>query len=342
MGQDKKQLTKLLKYVKELYDNPDNKEFAAGIQALVDSTSKHLADDTYKIDEIYELCLEKNAKEQAVGLYDGFPIPDIVDTLVEDYVIMERFRRRGDFINYAAHLFLQIENICNEICTDNQYDEIYSCLLNANILAFIDNNGKIENRYSDPKHTTASKVIFGDYDKTDKGVPKKDLSPSILSMYDRMKISLYFAGFGTQMKYSSYGEWIYNTNLLYDIYLIRCKADHRGGQLTENQKNRLNKLLPQKNRYYSLFFSELIYFVNKIMEGISQKNDLVRYAKSFEKRIEESVVTSVLPSTLFVKNGAGQVYQIPISICKTTALYSVGQTIKVYFNSKGSLMGIEA
>ena len=35
MGQDKKQLTKLLAFVKELYDHPDNKDFAAGIQAIV-------------------------------------------------------------------------------------------------------------------------------------------------------------------------------------------------------------------------------------------------------------------------------------------------------------------
>ena len=35
MGQDKKQLTKLLAFVKELYDHPDNKKFAAGLNAIV-------------------------------------------------------------------------------------------------------------------------------------------------------------------------------------------------------------------------------------------------------------------------------------------------------------------
>lgn len=35
MGQDKKQLTKLLAFVKELYDHPDNKEFAEGIREMV-------------------------------------------------------------------------------------------------------------------------------------------------------------------------------------------------------------------------------------------------------------------------------------------------------------------
>lgn len=35
MGQDKKQLTKLLAFVKEIYDHPDNKEFAEGIREMV-------------------------------------------------------------------------------------------------------------------------------------------------------------------------------------------------------------------------------------------------------------------------------------------------------------------
>ena len=51
MGQDKKQLTKLLAFVKEVYDNPDNKEFAAGIQAIVIKDLKAKNDDN-KIAEI--------------------------------------------------------------------------------------------------------------------------------------------------------------------------------------------------------------------------------------------------------------------------------------------------
>ena len=54
MGQDKKQLTKLLAFVKEVYDNPDNKEFAAGIRSLLGSGDSKSTVDSEKIDEIYE------------------------------------------------------------------------------------------------------------------------------------------------------------------------------------------------------------------------------------------------------------------------------------------------
>lgn len=341
MGQDKKQLTKLLKFVKELYDDPDNKEFAAGIQSIIEGSSKTPTYDKDKIEEIYELCLEKNAREQAVGLYDGFPFPGIIDSLVEDYVIMERFRRKGDFNNFGAHLFLQIESICNTICADEQYKEIYALLLNADLSAFVGNNGEIANRFSDPKHTTVNRVLFGDYEKTEKG-DKKDMLPSKLGMYDKVKCSLYFAGFASKLRYSSYGEWIYNTHLIYDIYVIRCQADHRGGELTENQERRLTTILPQKSRYYALFFSELIYFVNKVVEGSSFKEELVQYANRFRERTEECTVTSVLPSSLFAKNNSGEVYEIPSSICKKTSNYKVGQEIKVSFNCKGQIAKVEA
>ena len=341
MGQDKKQLTKLLKFVKELYNNPDNKEFAAGIQSLIEGASKASPDGAEKIDEIYELCLEKNAKEQALGLYEGFPFPEIVDSLVEDYVIMERFKRRGDFYNFGAHLFLQIENICNTVCAEEQYQKIYSRLMNANLSAYMNNND-LSNRYSDPKHTTINKLIFGDYEKTEKGEYKKDLLPSKLGMYDKVKCSLYLAGFGAALRYSNLGEWIYNTHLIYDIYIIRCQADHRGGVLKESQEKRLANILPHKNRYYALFFSELIYFVNKITEGAYLKAELIKYAERFRERVEECTVTSVLPSSLFAKNSSGDIHEISSMICKKTSLFTIGQTIRLFFNRQGQIVKVEA
>ena len=342
MGQDKKQLTKLLKFVKELYEDPDNKEFAAGIQSLIEDASKAAPYDTDKIEEIYELCLEKNAKEQAIGLYEGFPFPDIIDVLVEDYVIMERFRRKGDFYNFGAHLFLQIENICNVICADEQYKEIYTRILNASLSAYVANNGDdIANRYADRKNTTVNRLIFGDYEKNDKG-EKKDLPPSKLGMYDKVKCSLYFAGFGSKLRYSGYRDWNYNTNLIYDIYVIRCQADHRSGELTEGQEKRLATILPQKNRYYALFFSELIYFVNKIIEGSVFKGELVKYASRFRERTEECTVTRVLASSMSVKNSDSETYEIPSFIFKKAGPIKAGQTIKVFFNCQGKIEKIEA
>ena len=58
MGQDKKQLTKLLAFVKGLYDEPDNRDFAAGLNAIV---LNHLAITTNQEIEKVKEALELRA-----------------------------------------------------------------------------------------------------------------------------------------------------------------------------------------------------------------------------------------------------------------------------------------
>lgn len=328
MGQDKKRLNQLLAFVKELYDDPDNREFAAGIQSIVGSGAVSNSMDSERMDEIYELCLEKNARDQAMGLYEEFPFKSIKESLIEDYVIMERFRRKGDFLNFSAHLFLQIESICNAVCADERYQKIYSTLVNANVPAFIDYKGGIRDR-REGSSMTISKLIFGNYEVTDRG-DKKNTSLLDLWMVERVKCTLYFAAFGTCMSPSDLGEWKYNTNLLNDIYSVRCQADHRGGNMSEYKESRLREILPHKNRYYSVFFSELTYFVNKIIEGAQFTESLLEYAKSLSDDVEpesppdvveeeslpviveeEYTVSSALPGALFIKSERGSTEQVP-------------------------------
>jgi hypothetical protein len=336
MGQDKKQLTKLLKFVKELYNNPDNKEFVAGIQSMIGSGESNSTVDSEKIEEIYEYCLEKNAKDQAEGLYDEFPFESIKDSLIEDYVIMERFRRKGDFLNFSAHLFLQIENICNAICSDVRFQEVYTSLIAADIPAYVSYNGDVQNRYSDNKNTTINKLIFGDFEVNEKGIDKKNIALSKLGMFDKVKCSLYFAAFGASMKSSNLGEWIYNTNLIYDIYLIRCQADHRGGAITENQEKRLSLILPHQNRFYALFFSELTYFVNKISDGKVFTDAMVKYAQSLVEVEEEYTVSSVLPSALYIKKEGNQPELVPANAYSRSITFEKGMI--VIATRKGSII----
>ena len=320
-------MTKLLAFVKEVYDNPDNKEFAAGIQTLIGSRVPKSTVDSEKIEEIYEYCMEKNARVQAEGLYDEFPFESIKDSLIEDYVIMERFRRKGDFLNFSAHLYLQIENICNAICSDKRFQEVYSRLIVADIPAYVIYNGGVQNRYSDNKNTTINKLIFGDYEVNEKGEDKKGIALPKLGMHDKVKCSLYFAAFGACMLQSNRGEWNYNTNLIYDIYLIRCHADHRGGAITANQEKRLSVILPHQNRYYALFFSELTYFVNKITDGKEYTDALVKYAQSLVEFDEEYIVSSVLPSALYIKKEGNQPDLVPANAYSKSGIFEKGMAV---------------
>lgn len=114
MGQDKKQLTKLLAFVKSLYDDPDNKEFAAGIQAIV---LNHLAITTNE--EIEKI---KDALElRAAPSIDYSFVKDIFvqRQLMIDNLRMENVRlnlsmsERDRFDSFCVNAFLQVENILN-------------------------------------------------------------------------------------------------------------------------------------------------------------------------------------------------------------------------------------
>ena len=129
------------------------------------------------------------------------------------------------------------------------------------------------------------------------------------------------------MQQSNLGEWIYNTNLIYNIYLIRCQADHRGGAITANQEKRLSEIMPHQNRYYALFFSELTYFVNKITDGKDYTDALVKYAQSLVEFEEEYIVSSVLPSALYIKKEGNQPDLVPANAYSKSGIFEKGMAV---------------
>lgn len=114
MGQDKKQLTKLLAFVKELYDDSDNSEFVAGINAIV---LNHLAITTNEgIEKI------KDALEIRADLSIDYSF--VKDIFVQKQLLIDNLRmenvllnlsmpERERYDNFCVNAFLQVENILN-------------------------------------------------------------------------------------------------------------------------------------------------------------------------------------------------------------------------------------
>ena len=114
MGQDKKQLTKLLKFVKDLYDDPDNKEFAAGVDAIVlnrlaITTNEKIA----KIKDALELRADPSIDYAFVK--DIFVQRQlIIDNLrMENVLLNLSMPERERYDNFCVNAFLQVENILN-------------------------------------------------------------------------------------------------------------------------------------------------------------------------------------------------------------------------------------
>lgn len=309
MGQDKKQLTKLLKFVKELYDDPDNKEFAAGIQAIAMTYSIENRDARF--DEIYEYCIEQNARKQADAVYRIFPIKEISRELADDYFLMESFKRRGDFLNFSAQLFKQIEGISNYICKMESYNSAFMNLQKTPSFILYDPDTPMSIFLRKEDSLPIFKLVFGEYQKTKDGKDKVEIPLSKQYILDKIKNALYFGGYATCLFSSSeFAKFSYDIS---NIYQIRCEADHRGNERSAKQEAAFQAIMKDQDRYYSEFLKLLHFFIDKIADGYSRRQEVFDYASNLPVEEVSGIVTSALQGVLYIKCEGQNPEQVPSS-----------------------------
>lgn len=240
-----------------------------------------------RIDEIYEYCIEVIARRQANDFYKSFPLTNIVPELASDYVRMESSRRKDNFGDFSLALYQQIEGITNYICEKTELGSIVDKLWGYP--AYIESSSdRISDRLE--KYNNGSKVpiiayfIFSQKRENGKSiaVEKSDKSLEKQSIFDKIKIIIYFLGFKGKPKYNDYNKYEEVTSLMKDICQCRNTV-HRGAPQHEWQKEILNRVMPLKSLYYFKFMGALAQFVEFIKEGISFMPKLKEYANSIEK-----------------------------------------------------------
>ena len=291
MGQDKRQLTKLLEFVKELYDNPDNKEFAAGIQSIVlnDFRYENKREKwTCQINEIYELCLKKNLREQAEDLYKDFPITEIAENLVALYTNMENARRANNFDSFGRFLFLQIELIVGTILKEKGFIDIYESIRKMKPLTKYNRETKTSFRVDFIQYRTMSNGSKEKVkDTVDKFlfISKESYGKSIESLgaIDKCRIVLYVICY--QARVNAWPTEDFDT--LSGIYNVRNHESHSGVNMTDNQKEYYEKLVLDKTKNYLRFLSFLLAFIKGISENYPISDDLYNLAGISRKNVSK-------------------------------------------------------
>ena len=129
MGQDKKQLTKLLAFVKELYDHPDNKEFADGLNAIVlNRLTITTNQDIKKVKEALELRADYSIDYSFVK--DIFVQRQLmIDNLRMENVLLNLSMLEIErYDNFCVNAFLQVENILNYYFCEKYHKNLDSIL----------------------------------------------------------------------------------------------------------------------------------------------------------------------------------------------------------------------
>ena len=251
---------------------------------ITSSASSAIIDDG-RLSQIYEYCIEKIIREQAEQFYKEFPITSIIPTLIEDYVRMESFHRKDNFGDSCLALYQQIENISNKICESPILAEITERMWGH--LAFVKApEGQQEPDLKDRtgKMNIANLIFYGN---SKSGLPnaveksKKSLQNQFA--YDKIRIIVYFYGFGTKLKNSDFDSFREITGLLNDIYQCR-NMNHRGNTLTQWEEETLSRIIPMKSFYYFKFLGCLAQFVDYVRNGSKVIPEISAYAKSIESK----------------------------------------------------------
>lgn len=282
MGQDKKQLTKLLAFVKDLYDHPDNKEFAAGIQAIVMDDLKQKNDDK-RISEIYEYCIRQMIKEQAESLYKDFPLTGIKDELVSDYIKMERAHRDNNIDDFGIRLYRQIENIVRTLSKDETLSDVVSSMMDVPYAVSGYNNPQVQNRpeldrNNRPVKTIAEFVLIPSNRATKAERKGKALSEQYAT--DMARFIIYFVCFGGMMQNGiSFEQWKRQTEAYSDIYSIRNRV-HGGGECSAHDIQRYEAMKASATQSYFRLMSFLVFLVDGVKKGFPLKQELVDFANA--------------------------------------------------------------
>lgn len=254
---------------------------------ITSSANSALIDDE-RLNHIYEYCIEKIIRKQAEDFYKDFPISSIIPTLINDYVRMEFFRRKDNFGDFCLALYQQIENITNKICESPMLSEITDKMWGH--LAYVKTpEGQQEPDLKDRTGKTdiANLIFFG---TSKSGLPnaveksKKTLQNQYAS--DKIRIVVYFYGYGTKLKNSDFDSFREITGLLNDIYQCR-NMNHRGNTLTQWEKETINRIIPMMSLYYFKFLGCLAQFVSFVKKGDLEMPSILSYAKTIKsKKVE--------------------------------------------------------
>lgn len=289
MNMDEKLQSTLNKIIQLTEQNP---EFGVELRKKLGMTSSanSVLKEDERINQIYEYCIEKILRQQAIEFYSDFPLKSIKDILIDDFIRMEAFRRKDNFGDFCLSLYQQIECMTNRLCEKKELSEIAETLWGypAYIKTEKDKQPSIGDRIGD--YTIASLVFPGNNKQSGNSNAFEKSRKALQSQYaiDKIRAIVYFVGYKATMKNSDYFAYVEITDLLNDIYQCR-NMNHRGNTQNQWEQETFERIIPLKSFYYFKFMGVLAQYIEFIKNGYVEINNILGYCKSITpKKVEGS------------------------------------------------------
>lgn len=269
----REQLEKLLKFLNdEVIHEPANAWFVDKL--CFDLPKLNIgSSDNITLKDIKEYCIEEILKEQAEEFYKDFPIEVLKSQLIKDFVKMEMWRRRNNLQEFCLALYQQVENIVNFIANVNIVSDVVLALITAP--AYLSNEAKSINERNDKSTYRIANLLF----IKEAGVKAHKIVAEQLAL-DKFRIIYYFICKQGRIKANQYDEFVKETDLLRDIYLLR-NQNHRGNKLADWEIPIDKRIKNNSTIHYFRFLDFLATFVQGIKDGFPISDELIEYSKNY-------------------------------------------------------------
>ncbi len=260
-------LKKLLDFLENrILSNHNNQWFAKELYKILAPTSDA------RISDIHEQCIESILKEQATEFYKDFVIEDIRPQLIADFIKMEHWRRRNNIQEFGLAIFQQIECITNRLSQDDTLCEVFRTMMDA--LCYVDSfNPMVVNRYEKSSYTIGQLLFMHDAP-----TKSKEILPQQWT-FDKFKAINYFVCHKACLTNFQFNQFVEENNIFGEIYALR-NLNHRGNELTDKERERLQKIEENPSRTFLTFISFLSWFIDSVNNGFPLSKELKEYAQT--------------------------------------------------------------
>ena len=252
------------------------KELALGMQDIGYDISFH----GERADEIYEYCIGEMLRLQAEDFYHDFPIPEICQTLIDDFVRMEAFWQKNQFLDFCLALYQQLEAVTNYIVPkiESMADKMWGVPAYVTLEAKnITDIGKRSEKGKE-KYQVAHMVFIKEPEM--RALQELSKAPAL----DKLRSIVYFVGYKAMPTAADFNNYIQFTSLLADIYCMRNR-NHRSLDISEFDKTVVDRVTKQKSLYYCKFMDVLAQFISYVRENYKYIPSITSYSDSIVEKI---------------------------------------------------------
>ena len=258
----KAELEKFLDFIEDIYSRSGNEWFGLSLIQRLGSKfslkSNSLVPENSQIKDIYEYCIANVLERQAVNFYKWVDDINLRETLILDFIRMEKFRREDRFEDFCLAAFQQVEAMVNFVLNTNE-DYLVRGAVELNELAFSRYSPEFQKKIKTEGNTVGEYLFGNKSNKPDALDIKKSFQRPFVKWeaFQKVKFMVYYHYYAGEMNYSEVDSQF---SLFIKLKNMR-DANHRNTENVEYRKqSSVEDIRSNRTKYYIKFSDLLIQF----------------------------------------------------------------------------------